>query len=407
MNAMFTERRIEASSPVYGGAVQLPRVAVYTHDYLSMSMTFIYRQLAQLENWQPLVMTVTTRNLQFFPWKDLIVHEPPRLARLRDAAQRRLFGRVPPLTRGQRRTFRRSLISAHIALVHAHFGPSGIEILPVARDLGIPLVVTFHGFDASTLLRQAWYVSGLRELFEYAHVISVSEIMGRRLIEYGAPAERVYPLHIGVPLDSFRYVSRSSVVQKVRRGELLSFLQVARFVEKKGHFYTLRAFRRLREVYPKVRLVLGGDGPLRLQAQLLVRQLGLEDSVQFLGTVDENSVRRLMAEADVFVQHSVTAADGDEEGIPTVVMEAMASGLPVVSTLHAGIPELVQDGVTGYLVEERDVEKYFVRLVDVLSDDGSMGQAGRERVEQHFDLKVQTVKLDALYRSILAGHDGS
>jgi glycosyltransferase involved in cell wall biosynthesis len=197
------------------------------------------------------------------------------------------------------------------------------------------------------------------------------------------------------------------VAQKIRRGELLSFLQVANFVEKKGHFYTLRAFRRLREVYPRVRLVLGGDGPLRLRAQLLVRQLGLEDSVQFLGTVDENSVRRLMAEADVFVQHSVTAANGDEEGVPTVVMEAMASGLPVVSTLHAGIPELVQDGVTGYLVEERDVEKYFERLVDVLSDDGSMGRAGRERVEKHFDLKVQTVKLDALYRSILAGHDES
>lgn len=385
---------------VEGEQPALGRLAIYTHDYLSMSMTFIYRQLMRLSRWEPLVLAATTRNLDFFPYQDLTVHGPPRLARLRDAAQRRLLRRTPELSRGQRRVFRRSLVDARAVLVHAHFGPSGMEILPVARDLGIPLLVTFHGFDASSLLRHPWYVSGLRELFDHAHVIAVSRAMSERLIECGAAAERVHVLYIGVPLAMFPFVRRTPLVEKVRHGEVISFLQVANFVEKKGHPYTVRAFQRLHAAYPGSRLVLAGDGPFRAHAEHLARELDLGDSVQFLGKVDEDDVRRLMAGADVFVHHSVTADDGDQEGIPTAIMEAMASGLPVISTFHAGISELVDDRVSGYLVEERDVEEYCRRLIDVLADEGSMGRAGRDKVESQFNIDVQTQRLSALYREI-------
>lgn len=363
-------------------------------------MTFIYRQLERLSEWDPAVLTTMARNLDRFPYRHITVADSLRAARLRSAIRRRLLGRAPKLSTAQRRIFRQSLIDADAVLIHAHFGPSGIEILPVARELGIPLLVTFHGFDASRLLRQDWYVSELKELFDYAHVIAVSRNMAERLIEYGAQVERTHVHYIGVPLTSFPYVRRTPLAENVRHGDNILLLQVANFVEKKGHSYTLQAFRRLREHYPKVRLILAGDGPLRVPAEELARDLTLGESVQFFGKAHERDVRGLMAEADIFVHHSVTAGDGDQEGIPTVIMEAMASGLPVISTFHAGISELVDDRVSGYLVEERDVEGYCQRLIDVLADEGSMGRAGRDKVESQFNIDVQTQRLSALYREI-------
>jgi glycosyltransferase involved in cell wall biosynthesis len=274
-------------------------------------------------------------------------------------------------------------------------------MLPLARLLGIPLLVTFHGYDASRLLREAGYCRSLRRLFRHAHVITVSELMRRRLLEHGARPERTRVHYIGVPVEDFAFVARRSPAEKLAAGESVRFLQVSNFVEKKGHRYTLEAFREVVARHPGCQLTLAGDGPLRAEMQELAAKLGLCGCVAFPGRVSKETAIPLMSEADVFLHHSVTGDDGDEEGIPTVVMEAMATGLIVVSTRHAGIPEIVQEGRTGFLVPERDVAAYVDAIDGVLTrSDPEMGRRASAFVRENLNLRRQNERLVEIYRSV-------
>ncbi len=208
-------------------------------------------------------------------------------------------------------------------------------------------------------------------------------------------------LRCGIPVDSFNYVKRGSLKSKFSNKELITFLQVSNFVEKKGHLYTIQAFQRFLMYYPNAKLLLAGDGFLRQSMQNLCQTLGINENVQFVGLVDENGVRELFREADVFLHHSVTSSAGDMEGIPTVIMEAMATGLPVISTYHSGIPELITNNVNGLLVKERDVESYFDTLLKLENCPKDIGEKAREKVVQDFNLEIETQKLFDLYNYLL------
>jgi glycosyltransferase involved in cell wall biosynthesis len=190
----------------------------------------------------------------------------------------------------------------------------------------------------------------------------------------------------------------------MRRGEVVEFLQVSNFVEKKGHCYTVRAFRELLEVYPNCRLTLAGDGNLRSAIEILCGELGIKEKVRFVGKVTRSEVPPIMASADIFVHHSVTAVDGDKEGIPTVLMEAMATGLIPVSTLHAGIPELITDGIHGFLSPEKDIQAYVTKLKLALACREEICRAARRKVEEDFNLNRQNQKLNAIYQKVIDGH---
>jgi glycosyltransferase involved in cell wall biosynthesis len=288
-------------------------------------------------------------------------------------------------------------------IVHAHFGHFGLDMLPVARALGIPLLVTFHGFDASKLLRDPRYAKDLTRLFEYAHALTVSRDMAARLTPFGLRSDRSAVHYIGAPVEDFAFVERTPIAEKIKRGEPLTFLQVSNFVEKKGHRYTVEAFARHMRDRPMDRLVLAGDGPLRRSVEAACESLGIRAGVDFPGRVVKNRVAELMREADAFVHHSVTAADGDMEGLPTVLMEAMATGLVVVSTRHSGIPELVEDGVDGFLAGERDVDEYAAKLRALASADAAMGRRARQKIEEKFNMSKQNALLREIYKRLIDG----
>lgn len=380
-----------------------PRVALYVQEFLTPSMTFIYRQLLGIESrFEPIVLAVRRSNETRFPFRDVLVARAMRGEDLLGTTIARLRGRsfaLPPLVE---RRWVDALRARATSLIHAHFGPGGMELLPVAQRLRIPLVVTFHGYDASRLLGDRRYVRNLHVLLGRAHGITVSEEMRSRLVALGLPDDRLQTHYIGVPLERFGLVERMSAEEKAMRGEPRRLLQVSNFVEKKGHAWTLRAFAQLRARRSDVELVLAGDGPLRQECEELARALGVGHAVSFPGLVETREVLALMREADVFVHHSVTAADGDMEGIPTVLMEAMATGLPVVSTLHSGIPELVRDGETGLLVRERDVDGYVAALERALVAPQAMGAAAARFVRQHFDIDAQNGRLADFYARVIA-----
>lgn len=379
-------------------------IAVYQPNFLSVSMTFIYRQLLGVaDEFFPIVLTKKLANENLFPYPHIYVAGPSVLEDVYSRFLRRAAGHFGTMSRRGRDYCARVLVENDARLVHAHFGSSGIEILPVAKSEGLPLLVTFHGADASKFLESRSYVSKLRELFAYAHIIAVSKRMADELVALGADEKRTFALYIGAPLEDFAFVDRKPVMAKKADGETIHFLQVANFIEKKGHAYTLRAFRDFSHFYPNCDLTLAGDGRLRSSMEQLCRELEITDRVRFVGAVAKPEVIRLMNSADVFLHHSVTAKDGNMEGIPTVLMEAMATGLIVFSTFHAGIPELINDGVSGFLVNERDVAGYSEKLIHCLEHSETVGQSARETVSERFDLRKQNEKLKGVYRAVTEG----
>jgi len=266
------------------------------------------------------------------------------------------------------------LQARRVQLVLAQFGPVGVEMLPITRDIGIPLIVNFHGYDVFHRELLERYADSYERLFREAdRIIGVSDQMLQRLRELGAPPDKLVHLPAYVDLDRFPFVDRSATGPR--------FLAVGRFAETKSPHLTILAFQRVAEEIDDATLTLvgkGGGGELFEACVILVKALGLEDRVEFTGVLSHDRVAEEMCKARVFVQHSVTTPEqGDMEGKPVAIMEAMASGMPVVATRHSGIVELIDDGVNGLLVDEYDVQAMADRMLMLARDDEQAQRLGR------------------------------
>lgn len=384
-------------------------IAIYLQHYLAPSMTFIYRQLKSAEEiFNPVVFcSDQMENLERFPYHE-IYFKKRNFLKIKKSfifrkfySDHKLLSASPKLSSQQIKTFSNIIKKKNVSLIHAHFGPSGLEIVDLAKDIGIPLLVTFHGYDASILLKMKKYKRNIQKLFNYAWIITVSRKMKDDLVNVGANAKRVSVIRCGIPVEFFDYVKREPINEKFSENKEIKFLQVSSFVEKKGHKYTIEAFRNFLIKKPNAKLTFAGDGYLRSSIQKLCQDFGISDKVNFLGLVNSKHVSELMREADIFLHHSVTSKHGDMEGVPTVIMEAMAMGLPVISTYHAGIPELINNNVNGYLVNERDINAYTNTILELNNCMEEIGLNARRKVVEDFNLKSESHKLFKLYYSLL------
>jgi len=375
-----------------------PKVAVSIENFLPISGTFIYRQLNGVSlNTKPIVLTSNLKHTDLFPYKYVYAKKPHQVEQVVMKLEKIFRGKFKLASRSQRSVWREAILRHNINLIHAHFGPDALQVLPLAQELCIPLLVSFHGYDASSLLRNDKYVRAMKDVFEYANIIAVSENMKLRLEKHGANSEKINVLYYGIPVEEFRFVKRKSLKEKYKNNEEIIFLQVSNFVEKKGHKYTLLALAEFLKSNPNVKLLLAGDGVLKDKMMQLAKQLKISNNVDFLGKVDQSKVIELMSKSDVFLHHSIVAESGDQEGIPNVIMEAMASGLPVISTYHSGIPELIEDGKNGFLVNEKDVESYTKKVNDVLNCHEKISKNARSTIERKFNMTVQNMKLCEYY----------
>jgi glycosyltransferase involved in cell wall biosynthesis len=251
------------------------------------------------------------------------------------------------------------------------------------RRLHIPLIVYFLGYDASVTSVLEEHAESYRRMFQEAcALIAVSRSIRRRLVSLGAPPQKIHFIPCGVDCSQF---SGASPVD----GPPL-FVAVGRFVQKKAPDLTVKAFARVHAANPAAQLRMIGDGPMLNECRELAKTLGIAEAVEFLGTQPHAVVSSEMHQALCFVQHSVEAPSGDCEGTPCGILEAGASALPVVSTRHAGIPDVVVEGATGFLVDEGDVEgmaKHMLRIAEDRALAARLGQAGRKRIADHFSLE--------------------
>ncbi|MCL6525021.1 MAG: glycosyltransferase [Thermoflavifilum sp.] len=300
----------------------------------------------------------------------------------------------------------RYLKQSHIQVMLANYGVSGVKVWKACAQVNVPLVVHFHGFDAFHYPTLKRYGTAYREMFRYAsYIVAVSEDMHKQLTGLGADEKKVVTIPYGVDIQRFRLPDRLSVGKSTEAITSTSsttaslFLAVGRFTAKKAPHLTIKAFHRVLPHVPASKLIMVGNGELFDQCKLLARELKINDHIVFTGALSHDDIVKLMQQAHIFVQHSVTAPDGDKEGTPVAILEAAASGLPVVSTFHAGISEAVVHGQTGFLVQEGDVEsmaKYMIQLAQDQVLRTHMGMAARKHMEQHYAKEKQIEKLSKL-----------
>jgi colanic acid/amylovoran biosynthesis glycosyltransferase len=283
-------------------------------------------------------------------------------------------------------------------VAHAHFGPIGESYRFVGELWHAPLVVTFHGHDMSSWPAQA-RPGALESVFAAADAVTaVSADGARRLERLGCPPEKLHELPMPIALERFPFRERT-----LEPGESPRILSVARLTEKKGIEYAIRAVARARESHPDLRYDIVGTGPLRESLVALARELGVSDAVTFHGGRGQDFVRELLEQSHLFLLPSVTASNGDAEGAPLSLVEAQACGLPVLSTMHAGIPEAVPAGASRFLAPERDVDTLATRLSELLEHPErwpEIGRAGRRHVEQRNGNAVLAPRLVQLYERL-------
>ncbi len=354
--------------------------------WLSWSQPFIHQLVSEVgRHVDNVVVCNRTENLDRFA-VERVVRFPvryttePRLALLAAAHLQRSF---------------------HPDLIHAHFGWSGLRMLLMKQYLRVPMIVTFGGRDLGVQAAMPHFDRLYEVLFDATErLICVSADLRDAALELGADPERVMVIRRGTSLRRFAFVDRSERPAQ----EPLRALMVGRLIEKKGHRYAFQAVAELLREGHDVEVVVVGEGEDFSRLRRLARELGLRERIDFAGTTDHEGVRTRMEAADILIHASVTGQDGDKEGIPNVVVEAEATGLPVVATRHGGIVEVVRDGETGFLVEERDAGGIAAALRRLLDRDLrlSLGRSASDFVRAELDLEKQIARYVAIYGDLVA-----
>lgn len=373
-------------------------MAHYRRVWFQPSETFLYTTVGSCRATRPLLVGSRRENEAAFPVgvPVLALHPAGTASGLAFALRERFLGHHRPYfsTRRAHRALRRFGAS----VLHAHFGYTGWQLLATRRALGLPLVTTFYGMDASMLARDPVWRTRFAELFaEGDRFLAEGPHLVDRLVELGCPPEKLAVQRIAI--EAARYPFRERKPKPP--GEPVRGFFCARFCAKKGLAWALEAVALAREEHPELELRIAGDGPDRPLVEERIAALGLEDAVELLGFVSHASMIEEMNAADFFLQPSVTAADGDSEGgAPTTLLEAQACGLPVLASRHADIPYVVREGESALLASERDTAGLAEQISALLSYPrrwAAMGAAGRAHVESRHDAAVEVARLEQLY----------
>jgi glycosyltransferase involved in cell wall biosynthesis len=361
------------------------------------SEAWLYRQITGQRKLSPRVVCWDYRNPSVCPLNEIPVHVQPFdllqsngpgrwLRRLRNAPQGNFYATMG----AERRALENLLLETRPSVILCHFGHTALRILPAATAHRVPLVAHFHGFDASSALRNRWYRwSLLRSLKKFAAVVVVGSHQRQWMLDHGVPSSKVHLIPCGVPTAEF-----SPAPRPVRN--TIRFLTVSRLVENKGLSYSLRAFAAVCQRGVSAELVVVGEGPDRPALEKLTQELRL-DGVTFRGALPPSQVKQEMQEADIFVQHSLVDSSGSCEGFGVSIAEAMSMELPIIATRLGGIPDQVIDDGTGILVSPKSVEAMAVAMYELAQDPqrrAALGKAGRQRVVEYFDTARQIAQLE-------------
>lgn len=359
-------------------------------------MLHIYRQITSLRRVRPIVITQKRENADLFPLEHLTIIKKPASHFLRRIWHKQLLDEPWQISKSEVTALTRLLRIEDTRLLHIYFGHIAVHLLPLIRSWPRPSVVSFHGADVMVDMNKRAHRQATTEMLSAVRRVLVrSESLRRAVIKLGCDERKIEILRTGIPLDQFRFRERT-----VPRNGEWRLVQACRLIEKKGLPVTLRAFAIFRKQYPRAILEIAGEGPLLPSLKILARELDLADSVRFRGFLSQEELRELFYQSQIFLHPSETGRDGNQEGVPNSMLEAMATGLAVFATEHGGIPEAVENGVSGTLVPEGDFEELAAKLLKAVKNTeslGGMALAGADRVAREFDQASQVRRLEDVY----------
>lgn len=276
-----------------------------------------------------------------------------------------------------------------------HFQWSGLaEHVFKELSFDVPAVTNFHEFNMPSNWRQ---VKSFQDVYKNSNLIlPVSDYLYNLIVKDGCPSDKVITHHMGVDIDRF-------IPVKTKPKNSIKFLTVASLLEKKGYEDSLKVISNLKNLGVEMEYVIVGDGILKDKLVKLVDEYGLRGAVRFLGKLTQEDTIRQYQSSDIFIQPSITAMDGSHEGIPTSLMEASACGLPVVSTFHSGIPELIKNNKSGYLSCEHDIINLTKSALDLAKNENirhNFGREGRNLVTAEFNIKKLTSNVLDIYKNL-------
>jgi colanic acid/amylovoran biosynthesis glycosyltransferase len=371
-------------------------VASYCATFLKPEMLHIYRQITSLRRVQPVVIAQKVENKECFPFPDVHVIKKPTLHFLRRIWFKQLADRPWEISSAEVRAIDRALTESDAQLLHIYFGHIAVLLRPLIRRWPKPSLVSFHGADVLVDMQKPAYRRATGEMLSLVRRVLVrSESLRQAVIDLGCAPKKIEIQRTGIPLADFPFRERPLPEKGQWR-----LLQAGRLIEKKGLRTTLRAFAQFRKEFPAAKLIIAGEGPQLEELQSLARELQIDGAVDFVGFVSQEKMRGFFYSSQIFLHPSETASDGNQEGVPNSMLEAMASGLPVFATRHGGIPEAVESDVSGILVNERDHRALGHELIDCAKDSArlaTMARAASESVAKKFSQAEQTRWLEEIY----------
>jgi colanic acid/amylovoran biosynthesis glycosyltransferase len=364
-------------------------------------MLHIYRQINALERFRPIVIAQKREETERFPFEPVFVVRKPATHFLRRFWFRKLRDAPWQISHREVLQIRRILEQTEAELLHIYFGHIAVHLLPLILHWRRPTVVSFHGADVLVELDKPHYHAATREMLAAARLILVrSQSLARAVEEIGCPASKIRVHRTGIPLGEIAFQARTWPHDGGWK-----FLQAGRVIEKKGFRTSLRAFAAFQKKNPRAIFTVAGEGPMQNELQNLAREVGASDHVRFLGFLSQSELREQFYQAHIFLHPSELGSDGNQEGVPNSMLEAMASGLPVFATNHGGIPEAIESGVNGVLVAERDDAGLAGAVLEWTSRPEALtgiAQAGAHAVATKFEQGAQARALEHIYFEALA-----
>lgn len=387
-------------------AIEKPVVAHSFFKWLPLTMTWAYNQLKYMNGFSPVVLTEKTQNPNQFPWNPVYSSSSNRYSHFLFRVLRKLNCRSYPFI------YDRAIKIHKPIILHSHFGDRGWLDLPIASKYRLKHIITFYGYDVNRLPQQ-WplWKGRYKELFDKGDLfLCEGPYMAKCLLGLGCPEEKVVVQRLGVEVDKIPFMHR-----KIGDDGLIKILIAGIFREKKGIPYALEAIGILKDKFPNIRVTVIGDstGQYREEEEKkkileVIKKYKLEPIIRMLGFQPHGALIEEAYNHHIFLSPSVTASDGDTEGgAPVTIIEMAASGMPVVSTWHCDIPEVVIDKVTGFLAKERDVQELCELLIPLFTNEHLMskvGMAGNRYTENKFNIMNTVMEMENTYKSISPLH---
>ena len=359
-------------------------------------MLHVYRQITALKRCAPVVVAQKREHAERFPFEAVHIIPKPPTHFLRRFWFRQVRDKPWQMSETEVNALIGILSETRARLLHIYFGQIAVHLRPLTRAWKNPTIVSFHGADVMVDMDKTAYREATLQMLDAVKLVLVrSDSLRRALTDLGCDPEKIEVQRTGIPLAEFPF--RERVFPEDGQWRLV---QAGRLIEKKGLPVTFRAFATFLQQYPSATLTIAGEGPLLDELQDLARELGIEKRVSFTGFISQEELRDIYYWSHIFLHPSQTGHDGNQEGIPNSMLEAMATGLPVFATDHGGIPEAVENGATGLLVPERDDKALAQALLNAAQDPPLLwriGRAGGSSVQKNFDLSTQAQRLEEIY----------